>query len=481
MEAVDNQYKNKWAILGVLVMMPFVASLDSSIVNVALPIMSKSLSVDTSSIAWVVTSYLIAISATIIVFGRISDIVGKSKVFNFGIFLFTIGSLMCGISSSLPFLIFSRIVQGIGAAGAMATNQGIITNVFPPNQRGRALGISGTFVAIGSMIGAPLGGIIVSAFSWHYIFLINLPVGIIASIIALKILPKDVKKSKEAIDIKGAVLFTLFIVLLFSAMINGQQVGYENTAIIVAFLIAIVCFILFIKLELKVKNPLLELNLFRNKLFSISLFCAFTAFLATSCLTIIFPFYLQGAMKFSPGVTGFIMMIAPIILSFVSPISGYLSDKLGSEVLSVIGLSMVTIGLFLMTILNEHTHIVVIVVFIAITAIGNGLFQSPNTSLIMSLVPTNKLGIAGSTNALTRNLGMVFGTSLSTTILYNRMSAKAGHRVFDYTTGRDDIFIYGMKWVFFIIALICLVGAVVTGLRMYSKRKDKALNANLKN
>lgn len=478
MQETENKgYKNKWAILFIVVMMPFVASLDSSIVNVALPVMSKDLSVDTSSIAWVVTSYLIAISATIIVFGRISDIVGKSKIFNFGIFLFTIGSLMCGISSSLPFLIFSRIVQGIGAAGAMATNQGIITNVFPAYERGRALGISGTFVAIGGMIGAPLGGLIVSQFSWHYIFLINLPVGIITSILALKILPRNHTKSEEKVDVKGAGLFTIFIVMLFSAMINGQQVGYDNPAIIIAFLLALVCFILFIRLELKIKAPLMDLSLFRNKLFSISLFCAFTSFLAISCINIIQPFYFQGAMKFSPATTGLVMMVSPIMLTFISPLSGYLSDKIGSEVLSLVGLSVTTIGLFCMSTLNAHSSLITIIAFLVIISIGGGLFQSPNTSLIMSLVPVDKLGIAGSTNALIRNVGMVFGTSFATTILYNRMSSKAGHRVYDYVQGRDDIFIYAMKWVYIAIAIICLVGVIATAMRVFRKGKNKKVKS----
>lgn len=464
-----KESKNKWAILGVLVMMPFVASLDTNIVNVALPVISKDLSADTSSIAWVITSYLIGISSTIIVFGRISDIVGKSRIFNFGIFVFTIGSFLCGISTSLTFLIISRIIQGIGAAGAMATNQGIITTVFPADQRGRALGISGAFVAIGGMVGAPLGGFIVSALSWHYIFLINLPIGLVASILAFKILPKTNIKSKEPIDIKGAVLFTIFVTTLFLSMINGQQMGYSHPYIITSFIIAIISFVLFIRLELKVKSPLIDLGIFKDKLLSISLFCSFTTFIAMSCMNIIQPFYLQGALKFSPSHAGLIMMIAPITMVLVSPISGYLSDKLGSKSLSFIGLSLVTFGLFSMSFLNLNTNTFLIIIFIAIVAFGNGLFQSPNTSLIMSLVPINKLGIMGSTNALIRNLGLIFGTSISTTILYQSMSNKVGYKVFNYIQGRDDVFIYGMKYVYIVVGGICLIGAITTAFRLFNK------------
>lgn len=464
-----KEFKNKWGILGILVMMPFVASLDANIVNVALPIIAKDLSVDTSSIAWVVTSYLIAISATIIVFGRISDMIGKSKIFSFGIFIFTIGSLFCGISQSLPFLIISRIIQGFGAAGAMATNQGLITTVFPPHQRGRALGISGAFVAIGGMVGAPLGGFIVSVLSWHYIFLINIPIGILASILSFKMLPRTEAKSKEPIDIKGATLFTIFITTLFLGMINGQQLGYSHPYILTSFIICIISFILFIRLELKISSPLIELSLFKNKLLSISLFCSFTTFISMSCMNIIQPFYLQGAMRFSPSHAGLIMMIAPITMVLVSPISGYLSDKLGSKSLSFIGLSLVTLGLFCMSFLNINTSTILILLFIAVVSFGNGLFQSPNTSLIMSIVPTDKLGIMGSTNALIRNLGLIFGTSISTTILYQAMSSKAGYKVFDYVQGHDEIFIYGMRYVYLIVGSICLIGAIMSAFRLFKK------------
>src|SRR5471030_3128103 len=177
--ANDNINKNRWVILFVVVMVTFMSALDGSIVNVALPVMAKSLNVTSAGIQLVVTSYLIIIAATILIFGRLGDIIGKTKVFRFGIVVFTIGSLLCGLTNSLPILVAARAIQAIGAAGTMSTNQGIITQVFPARERGRALGVIGTFVALGAMAGPPIGGIIVSAASWRYIFLINVPIGII--------------------------------------------------------------------------------------------------------------------------------------------------------------------------------------------------------------------------------------------------------------------------------------------------------------
>ena len=195
-------------------------------------------------------------------------------------------------------------------------------------------------------------------------------------------------------------------------------------------------------------QPLLKLEIFNNSLFSLSVFCAFISFVAISCSNIIMPFYLQYVMKMTPSSAGVIMMVSPIILSVVAPMSGYISDRVGSEVLTFIGLMGTSLGLFLMSTLNQYSHLGALITFIAIMTMGNGMFQSPNNSLVMSTVDKNNLGIAGSINALVRNLGMVFGISLSTTLLYSLMGKKIGYHVTGYIEGRDDVFVYGMQYVY---------------------------------
>jgi EmrB/QacA subfamily drug resistance transporter len=306
-------------------------------------------------------------------------------------------------------LVISRIIQAIGAACAMSANQGIITHVFPANERGRALGTSGTFVALGTMVGPPLGGFIVSALSWHYIFLINIPIGILVFIVGSKILPRTGKPLDEKVDAIGAALFIMTIVALFGSLIRGQEIGYDKITIIAGFVIAFISFAAFILAERRIKMPLLDFHIFENGLFSISILCGFISFIAISCSNIIQPFYLQDTLKLSPAVTGIFMMVYPLILSVVAPASGYLSDKIGSEFLTFLGLMFTSIGLFLMSTLNQYSSLLTMGIFIAVMSLGNGLFQSPNNSLIMSTVPKNKLGIAGSVNALIRNLGMVVG------------------------------------------------------------------------
>jgi EmrB/QacA subfamily drug resistance transporter len=471
MNSVNNSSnKNRWVILLIVLMVTFMATLDGSIVNVALPVMAKELNVTSVGIQLVVTSYLIVISATILIFGRLGDILGKTKVFKFGLALFTFGSLLCGITSSLPILILARILQAIGAAGFMANTQGIITEVFPVNERGKALGITGTFVALGSLVGPPLGGFIVAGLSWEYIFLINVPIGIITLIYAFKLLPKGHMIAQGKLDGLGAALFIFAIVPLFVALGKGQEVGFTQPIILACFLVAIVSFVIFIMVEKKREHPLLQLDIFKNKLFSLSIFCGFISFVAIFCSIIIQPFYLQDVLEFSPASTGLVLMVYPLILSVVAPFSGHMSDKLGSEILTFMGLVISSLGLFLMSTLNEQSSIISMVIFIAIMSIGNGLFQSPNNSLVMSTVSKDKLGIAGSVNALVRNLGMVCGIALATTILYSRMSLKIGYHVTDYVVGRNDVFIYGMKTVYITAAIICLIGAILTSFRLFKSK-----------
>lgn len=466
----DKIYKNRMLILINIVLMTFMSTLDASIVNVALPKMAENMGVSTESIAWVVSSYLIVIAATILIFGRLGDIIGKSKVFMFGIAVFTLGSLLCGMTDSFVFLIIARIIQAVGAAGAMATNQGLITQVFPANERGKALGISGTFVALGSMAGPPIGGFIVNYFSWKYIFLINVPIGIAVFLLSLKLLPRASENTKEKLDTKGAVLFAIAITALFGALLTGEDSGYGHPMIIAGFAASVICFVIFLVVEKRTEFPLLQLKLFQNRLFSLSIFCAFIAFVALSSATIIQPFYLQNTMKYSPAYTGLIMMVYPSIMAVVAPFSGYLSDKIGSEFLTFLGLILNSTGLFLMSTLNEISPLYLMVLFVAIMSVGNGLFQSPNTSLIMSNAPRNMLGISGSVNALVRNLGMITGISLSVLILYSSMSRKIGYNVSDYVTGRDDVFVYGMRCAYITAASICAVGAVLTAIRLYNRK-----------
>ena len=463
---------HRWTILRITVLMAFMSSLDSSIVNIALPNLSKTMNEPVSTITWVVTSYLIAICALMLFFGRLGDIKGNTKVFQFGIVVFTSGSLLCGISMNLTMLVVARIVQAVGAAAAMANNQGIITQSFPGNERGRALGFNATSVALGTMLGPPLGGFIVSALSWHFIFLINIPIGIAVFVFGRRILPKGATV-EERLDVKGAVLFALSAILIFCAIGSGENVQFFSPLVISAILAGIALLAVFIIVERRQAHPMLDLSIFKNSLFSISIICAFLVYVSLSGINILQPFYLQNARELSSFKAGLILMIYPMALAVTAPIAGYLSDKIGQKIPTLVGLCFSSTGYIGAALMTVNTSLVFTGLVYGFLGVGNALFQSPNTSLIMSTVQRNKLGVAGSINALVRNIGFIFGVMLSTTILFSSMSTLYGQPVNDYVQGRPDLFIYGMRATYFVIAGVCFVGALLTALRMFAFRKQR--------
>ena len=475
-KSIHSETTKRKVVLIAVIAMTFMATLDSSIVNVALPVLSEKLNVTISAVEWVIASYSIIICSTILFWGRLGDICGKSKIFQLGTVLFTVSSLLCGLSNSFAVLIICRFLQGIGASAYMANNHGIITELFPKESRGKALGILVTAVAIGNMVGSSIGGIILSVFDWNYIFYINVPFGIGVFILGLKFLPKGEKKH-EYMDILGAVLQFAITLLFFGSLILSQQTEQLNPYIIVCIGISLILTILFIYVEKKQHQPLLDLDIFRNLKFSVNLICALTSFICIASSSILIPFYLQNALKLSPFYAGLFMMLSPLVLAICSPIFGSISDKISSEKVIFSGLLVLCLGFFLMSKLTETSSVILFAIFVAIMAVGQAIFQPANNALIMSTCPKNKLGIVGSVNSLVRNLGQTIGITLSTTLLYFFMSNMAGYRVSDYITGHDEFFIYGMQHVYMILVVICLLGACLTGVRLI-KKMYKAKNEN---
>lgn len=463
--------RKRWMILIVLNLFTFMATLDGSIVNIALPVISEQMKLSVAQAEWIVTAYLMMICAAILFFGKLGDIVGKIKVFKWGMVIFTLGSLLCGFSDSLPMLVGSRLIQALGASMTMANSQGIITDIFPSTERGKALGLIGTFVSLGSIAGPSLGGVIVASLGWEYIFWVNIPVGLMAIVIGWSLLPEDRTRLQVHIDKAGSILFPLFILALFSGLLLGQQIGYQDIRIIGSLVLAVMVFILFLFVEGRHRQPMLQLSLFRNPMFSLSILCGFLVFVANFCFNIIAPFYTQNILNLSPSEAGFLMMLFPIVMVIVAPLSGALSDKIGSEFLTFAGLIVMVIAQVGLAQLHDRSPIALVGVWIGMLGLGSGLFQSPNNSLVMSKVPRTQLGIAGSINSLVRNIGMVVGITVATTTLFNVMSNRAGYRVIGLVPDRPDLFLSGMHVVFVTSASICLVAGLLTGGRLWWARR----------
>ncbi|MGL4763111.1 MAG: MFS transporter [Sarcina sp.] len=458
----EEIYNKRWFILISIGIVTFMCTLDASIVNVALPVISKDLSVSMSTVQWTVTTYLIVISGLLLTFGRLGDLKGKTNVFRVGIIIFTIGSLLCGLSNNITMLIVSRAIQGLGAACTMANSQGLVTSVFPASERGKALGTTGLIVALGTMVGPAVGGII-SNFKWEYIFLINVPIGVIALILAFKIIPNIHVPVKEGskLDFIGTIFFILTIIPLILSITEGSIYGFTDTKILIGFAVAIIAFILFVVSQKKLASPLLDFDILKNHQFSKGILSSLIAFTTISSYSILLPFYYEAVRGINPMYSGFLMIVFPIALTITGPLSGSLSDKIRKEILPLIGFIVSAIGFALMSTITATTSLYQIIVYLLIMGAGSGLFQSPMNSIVMSSVDKTKLGVAGSLNALVRNLGMIIGITFGTSLLYKLMSDKLGFKVQGFVPGHSNLFVSSMDVVFIVATVLCIIGALV--------------------
>lgn len=466
---ISNSHQ-KWLVLLSVAMFTFMATLDGSIINVALPTIAKSFDVKMNQTIWIVSVYLVTICIFLLLFGKIGDMVGKVKVFKIGTIVFVLGSFLCGIKINLAFLLFARVIQAIGASMTMSTNFGIITETFPYEQRGKALGILGSFVSLGSIAGPGIGGLLLSRFDWSYIFWINIPVGIAAIILGALYLNQDHEVKMEALDLKGFSVYAFAVFFFFIMIFYGQEVGFFRYDILTLFIVTILLVLLFIKIEKQAINPLIDLKIFSNSLFSIGIICAFLVFTANSFFTVIMPFYLQETLSLTPSSAGFLLMIISFVMMFATPISGTLSDKVGREILTFIGLIILAIGQITLSMLSQTTTLNFFIVIAVMLGLGNALFQSPNNAIVMSSVPKHELGMAGGLNSLARNLGMICGIALSTTTLYTTMSFRSLQKITSYPSYNHDLFIYGLHYTFLLAFLIVFFATCLTGYR-YVKKK----------
>jgi EmrB/QacA subfamily drug resistance transporter len=454
-------------------MFTIMSTLDASIVNIALPVMSKDLHIPMNQAEWVVSIYLIVICALLLLMGKLGDTLGKIRIFRIGTGLFVGGSLLAGFNHSLGLLLFARVMQALGASMTMANNNGIITEIFPQNERGKALGLIGSFVAVGSIAGPGIGGLILGVLPWGYIFWINIPIGIVTMIVGHFVLPKDTQVSKQPIDWAGFGSYVVAIVPLFLAISLGQEAGFTKPYILALFAIAVGGLLGFGYLEQHRQQPLVSFKLFGNGEFSISLLTGFLIFVTNFFSNVITPFYLENARGFSATQAGYLMMIFPIVQVVIAPLSGALSDKIGPYFLTLVGLAGILLAQVGYVLWHLSSPLWLIGLVIAINGFGNGVFQSPNNTIIMSAVAPSDLGIAGGLNALARNLGMVVGISAATTTLFAAMSHTAGRKMTTYPVGHAALFISGMRVAFVVAIGLCVVAFVLTAYRMWAQRQSR--------
>lgn len=432
-DAADG-YPRRWLTLGTVAVGIFMAVLDSSMVNIALPAITQGLGTDLSTVQWVVTAYLLTITSLLLSFGRLADIVGRKPVYVAGFTIFTIASGLCGLAQSIEQLILLRAVQGAGAAMTMAISPAITAAAFPPTERGKALGINATVVALGASLGPTLGGLLLNVMDWRVVFFARVPIGVAGVLLAALVLRERFHPGqRQRFDLAGAAVLSMALSALLLGMNRGQQEGWGSPLAIGLFLSFVVLMAAFVALEMRVRQPMLELTLFRSRVFAAANASAMFSFTASSGPIFLMPFFLTGVMGYDPARTGLLMTASPIAIALVGPASGWLSDRVGSRWLSSAGLAITCLGLLLLSGLGPGATDLEVMGRLAVMGMGGGMFQSPNNSAIMGSVSRARLGIASGMLATMRNLGMAMGVAVAGAVY----ATQYGHYL-DAQTGNMD-------------------------------------------
>lgn len=461
----QNDYPNRWKAFYPLLLVSIISTLDSSVVNVSLPVISQQLHADISLVEWVVMAYLLAITSLLVVTGRLGDMIGRRRVYQAGIILFTISSAACGFAVNIVMLIASRTLQGIGGALIVGNGAALVGEIFPPRHRGKALGVLGTTVSVGLAVGPAVGGLITGYLGWRYIFFLNLPLGILAAALVKKNLILKLSDKPVHFDLPGALTMSGGLVLLLFGLSRGNETGWSDAFVLTQLAVGLTLIGFFLWLETRASDPILALTLFKNRTFSSAAAAGFFAFAALFSQTFLLPFYLIQFRGFQPAHAGLFLMAVPSIMSIVAPTAGSLSDRIGSKGISSIGLIIEGLAFLLLSTLTGETPQVHIVGILLLLGVGNGMFNPPNNADLLSSVPKDRLGNASAMMGLTRTVGMVFGVALSTTIFVGVRDHLLRISGIDPGAGMDQIgfaFLSGVHWAFRIAAGLSWMGALVT-------------------
>jgi len=463
---MHDEYSHRWLVLTTVGLGTFMSALDGSVVSTLLPVLSEALHTSIAGIEWVATIYLLVISGLLLSVGRAGDLFGHKRLFLGGFALFVVGSALCGLANSAHALIALRVVQALGAAMLMATSPAILTLSFPTSQRGRALGAQGTFTYLGLTVGPSLGGWLAEAFGWRSVFYINVPVGLAAIALAARSIADDhVEKAEERFDFLGASLFTAGLVALMIALNQGHDWGWTSPLTSGLLVIALALLTLFVQVERRRSAPMLDLSLFGSRTFSASAATALMNYACVYAVTFVLPFLLIQGRGLGTARAGLVLTAQPIVMAIVAPISGALSDRIGSRGLATVGMLLLAAGLVALGLLVADGSLTQIAAALALFGLGIGIFVSPNNSALMGAAPRNRQGIASGVLATSRNVGMVLGVGFAgaifTTVTARAASPSAG-------------LVAGVRASLLSAAGVALVGAVTSAVRGETRRPAAA-------
>ncbi|MBU2497908.1 MAG: MFS transporter [Proteobacteria bacterium] len=448
--------QTKRVVLIISVISSFMTPFMGSSINIAIPSIGNEFRADAILLSWIATAYLLAAATFLVPFGRLADIYGRRKVFQYGTVVFTAASLLCAISSSVPSLIFFRLIQGVGSSMIFATSMAIITSVFPPLERGKVMGIIVGVVYVGLSLGPLLGGLLTHHFSWRSIFLVNIPLGLmIISLVLWKLKEEWAEAKGETFDAAGSIIYGLGIVgIMYGLSLLPAMSGLW------LILFGALALSAFVKWEMRVKNPVFQLDLFRtNRVFAFSNLAALVNYSASFGVIFLLSLYLQQIRGYSAQAAGLILIAQPVVMAAFSPFAGSLSDRFDARLVASLGMTLTTISLFFFCFLNQDSTTGFIIVGLVILGLGIAFFSSPNTNAIMSSVERKFYGIASGSAGTMRLLGMMFSMGIATL-------------AFSLFIGRVQItpqyhlaFIRAVRTAFIIFSCLCFTGIFASAVR----------------
>lgn len=404
-------------------------TIDYSMVNLTLPAIAKDLKVKIIDIAWLPLVYLLIVTSLLLSFGKLADIKGYKKIFITGLCILIAGTLMCGFTPGMKILLAARAFQSLGEAMLGPTGLAILTTCLPSNIRGKALGVVALAQGIGFMAGPLLSGAITTHLGWRFIFFVNVPVGIIAILAAIKILPAEQAEAKDKrFDLAGAVMTFAALATLIFAMNSGARLGWLSPVIIACFAVSAAAIFLFLIREKKIDYPVLDPALFKNRDFTFSTCSAFFAVFVFMGLYFLIPFYLEMVRGMQMSGAGVLLMVAPLAMMLSAPVSGKISDRMGSRFLCSLGMAFAVTGMTAALFLSPSANPVFIAVIMCLLGLAMGTFMPPNNKLIMMNAPDDKQGVASGVYKMTLGIGGVFGIAVFPLVLMQVLVSAAIQR-----------------------------------------------------
>jgi EmrB/QacA subfamily drug resistance transporter len=468
--AGETSDDHRWVVLAVTSIGALLASLTSGTLVIALPDILRDLRTDLFSLLWIVVGYTLVATVLVLNAGRVADRVGRARSYTAGFAVFTFASIACALAPNAPLLIAGRLVQGVGGAFLMANSAALVTDAFPRRELGRALGVNAMVVGAGLILGPILGGWLTS-FGWPTVFWFNVPIGVIGTLAAARLLVEQgSRRAGQGFDIAGSALYLVGLTGLVTALAFGGIYGWTTPWVVGGFIAFAVAAPAFIWVEWHQKDPLLDLGLFRNRLFALGNLTGLLNGVARNGVLFLLVFYLQGVQGYDPVTAGLLLAPLAVGLLVLSPISGALADRYGSRLLATLGMIVTAIGLIGLTTLQPDTPYWQLALWQLIVGAGSGLFNSPNTSAVMSVVPPAQRGMGAGARMMLVQTGFIISIALSIGLVASVVDPATMLAIFSGTQiGAQgvnlDPFMTALHIAFGVGAVASLIGAVVSALR----------------